>query len=104
LNKLIDRYIGIVDPLSRNCYESGWPRDSVLVVKNEDLRHHPDMMIRTIFDYLELEADDKWVRRVASHVDPKVSDKKRLINWPDEVHERVHTDLIARYHFLHGYF
>lgn len=100
IDELIDNFDYLVEKLHKTYYTPRWSR--ILVVANEEIRQAPVEKVKEIYNYLGLSIDEKLVKDVSSHVDPKISDKAKFVKWTDRHISKV-NEIIKKYEYYGRY-
>ena len=104
LMKLCDRYLGLAEDVNRIYYQSKFPKEQILQVRNEELCAKPKIVLREICDFLGLDSMDDYLEKATGKVFPQARRKsERVDQWPLEVVSYVDNEIIAKYPWLTGY-
>jgi hypothetical protein len=102
IKKCIEIYEPFMEAVQKIYYESDFPKDRILQVRNEDLCEDPVREIKRMCTFLEIEPHEDYVRDCAKIVFKKphtYPDKRR---WKSADIERL-NNIISQYDFLKGY-
>ena len=98
---VLGEYARLTRNIQKTCYESDFPRDQILRVRNEDLCANPRPVIEEMINFLELEASQDYLNTCVKAVRPLHCYKDKL-DWPAPVCEKV-NNIISSYDFLESY-
>jgi hypothetical protein len=84
------------------CYDSDFPRESILQVRNEDLCRYPSDWIVEICHFLSLTPYPDYVDACASIIFKSPNRRISEVEWDSKSIEKVEK-IINEYHFLDGY-
>jgi len=102
LSSQIEYFESTVEATQRIYYDSDFPRDQIMQVRNEDLCAAPDVIIKDICIFLGLDPEKDFIGDCASIVFSKPNYRKGEVSWDDESIKKV-EELVTKYKFLNGY-
>jgi hypothetical protein len=102
LDRLVGRYETITSINKLLYYDSDFPKEFILPVKNEELCKRPEETIREILEFVELPIDKEHLVESCSKIFKNPHRRVNEIHWPERIVERINS-IIEDYDFLDGY-